>query len=113
MLHQKAPGEVGTTEGGLSGLRCCKQLFARDDGTFPALLKTLSDPSEEVGEHWVGFPDEQGLTSGCLLQRLSNMIYNFWRRYRPTRKTVGLPAFWSNCLNFSVPIGGCLRIEGA
>ncbi|GHJ88688.1 hypothetical protein NliqN6_5090 [Naganishia liquefaciens] len=35
MLHRKAPSE----------------LFARDDGTFPALLKTLSDPSEEVIKH--------------------------------------------------------------
>ncbi|KAJ9094847.1 hypothetical protein QFC19_007776 [Naganishia cerealis] len=35
MLHQKAPSE----------------LFAKDDGTFPALLKTLSDPSEEVIKH--------------------------------------------------------------
>ncbi|KAJ9123994.1 hypothetical protein QFC22_000786 [Naganishia vaughanmartiniae] len=35
MLHHKAPSE----------------LFARDDGTFPALLKTLSDPSEEVIKH--------------------------------------------------------------
>ncbi|KAI0920953.1 hypothetical protein AcW2_006075 [Taiwanofungus camphoratus] len=32
MLHQKAP----------------KKILAMDDGTFPALLKTLSDPSEEV-----------------------------------------------------------------
>ncbi|KZT71480.1 ARM repeat-containing protein [Daedalea quercina L-15889] len=32
MLHQKAP----------------KKILAIDDGTFPALLKTLSDPSEEV-----------------------------------------------------------------
>jgi len=27
------------------------QILARDDGTFPALLKTLSDPSEEVVKH--------------------------------------------------------------
>ena len=32
MLHQKAP----------------KKILAMDDGTFPALLKTLSDSSEEV-----------------------------------------------------------------
>ncbi|KAI0042285.1 ARM repeat-containing protein [Auriscalpium vulgare] len=35
MLHQKAP----------------KQILAMDDGTFPALLKTLSDSSEEVIKH--------------------------------------------------------------
>ncbi|KZT24580.1 ARM repeat-containing protein [Neolentinus lepideus HHB14362 ss-1] len=35
MLHQKAP----------------KKLLAMDDGTFPALLKTLSDSSEEVIKH--------------------------------------------------------------
>lgn len=35
MLHQKAP----------------KKILAMDDGTFPALLKTLSDPSEEVIKH--------------------------------------------------------------
>ncbi len=26
------------------------QILAMDDGTFPALLKTLSDSSEEVGQ---------------------------------------------------------------
>ncbi|KZP20135.1 ARM repeat-containing protein [Athelia psychrophila] len=35
MLHQKAP----------------KDILAMDDGTFPALLKTLSDSSEEVIKH--------------------------------------------------------------
>ncbi|KAG6373813.1 vacuolar protein 14 C-terminal Fig4p binding-domain-containing protein [Boletus reticuloceps] len=35
MLHQKAP----------------KKILAMEDGTFPALLKTLSDPSEEVIKH--------------------------------------------------------------
>ncbi|KAF8260639.1 armadillo-type protein [Lactarius quietus] len=35
MLHQKAP----------------KKILAMDDGTFPALLKTLSDTSEEVIKH--------------------------------------------------------------
>ncbi|KAG8976664.1 hypothetical protein FRB90_009092, partial [Tulasnella sp. 427] len=35
MLHQKAP----------------KKILSMDDGTFPALLKTLSDPSEEVIKH--------------------------------------------------------------
>ncbi|TFK64053.1 ARM repeat-containing protein [Pluteus cervinus] len=35
MLHQKAP----------------KKILAMDDGTFPALLKTLSDRSEEVIKH--------------------------------------------------------------
>ncbi|KAH9983574.1 ARM repeat-containing protein [Russula compacta] len=35
MLHQKAP----------------KRILAMDDGTFPALLKTLSDTSEEVIKH--------------------------------------------------------------
>ncbi|EKM59273.1 uncharacterized protein PHACADRAFT_113764 [Phanerochaete carnosa HHB-10118-sp] len=35
MLHQKAP----------------KKILAMDDGTFPALLKTLSDNSEEVIKH--------------------------------------------------------------
>ncbi|KAK7060363.1 hypothetical protein VNI00_001128 [Paramarasmius palmivorus] len=35
MLHQKAP----------------KKILAMDDGTFPALLKTLSDSSEEVIKH--------------------------------------------------------------
>ncbi|KAG8899926.1 hypothetical protein FRB99_006354 [Tulasnella sp. 403] len=35
MLHQKAP----------------KKILSMDDGTFPVLLKTLSDPSEEVIKH--------------------------------------------------------------
>ncbi|KIY49481.1 ARM repeat-containing protein, partial [Fistulina hepatica ATCC 64428] len=35
MLHQKAP----------------KKILAMDDGTFPVLLKTLSDPSDEVIKH--------------------------------------------------------------
>ncbi|THH15714.1 hypothetical protein EW146_g4807 [Bondarzewia mesenterica] len=35
MLHQKAP----------------KKILVMDDGTFPALLKTLSDSSEEVIKH--------------------------------------------------------------
>ncbi|KAL5507888.1 hypothetical protein ACEPAH_5506 [Sanghuangporus vaninii] len=35
MLHRKMP----------------KKILAMDDGTFPALLKTLSDPSEEVIKH--------------------------------------------------------------
>lgn len=35
MLHQKAP----------------RKILAMDDGTFPALLKTLSDSSEEVRSH--------------------------------------------------------------
>ncbi|KAG8935769.1 hypothetical protein FRC00_010443, partial [Tulasnella sp. 408] len=35
MLHQKAP----------------RKILSMDDGTFPALLKTLSDPSEEVIKH--------------------------------------------------------------
>jgi len=39
MLHQKAP----------------KKILAMDDGTFPALLKTLSDSSEEVCSHFKGF----------------------------------------------------------
>ena len=29
------------------------QILAMDDGTFPALLKTLSDSSEEVGYSFV------------------------------------------------------------
>lgn len=29
----------------------CDQILAMDDGTFPALLKTLSDSSEEVIKH--------------------------------------------------------------
>lgn len=52
MLHQKAPSEVGTQEGDVLVSKLTKpltKLFAKDDGTFPALLKTLSDPSEEVG----------------------------------------------------------------
>jgi vacuole morphology and inheritance protein 14 len=49
MLHQKAPKQVGCWV----IQSCCSwlifsQILAIDDGTFPALLKTLSDSSEEV-----------------------------------------------------------------
>jgi vacuole morphology and inheritance protein 14 len=49
MLHQKAPNKV--VLGSLAlfhGLTDCTQMLGMDDGTFPALLKTLSDSSEEV-----------------------------------------------------------------
>ena len=47
MLHQKAP----------------KKILAMDDGTFPALLKTLSDSSEEVR---IGLASlDSRLTQGC------------------------------------------------
>lgn len=49
MLHQKAPKKVEGFLGIRSKLtRCCGQILAMDDGTFPVLLKTLSDSSEEV-----------------------------------------------------------------
>jgi vacuole morphology and inheritance protein 14 len=52
MLHHKAPSEVSSIQRGSFrshvDLYYLVQLFARDNGTFPALLKTLSDPSEEV-----------------------------------------------------------------
>jgi vacuole morphology and inheritance protein 14 len=47
MLHQKSPKVTNTyLESVLNSIAV--QILAMDDGTFPALLKTLSDPSEEV-----------------------------------------------------------------
>lgn len=50
MLHQKAPKKVRRNSCGKC--TCTRlmgsQILAMDDGTFPALLKTLSDSSEEV-----------------------------------------------------------------
>ena len=52
MLHQKAPKKVRySTCLGLSLFIHPGQILAMDDGTFPALLKTLSDTSEEVIKH--------------------------------------------------------------
>jgi len=54
MLHQKAPrkvsGYVYTFRKvlWLTEIRVTRKILSLDDGTFPALLKTLSDPSEEV-----------------------------------------------------------------
>lgn len=57
MLHQKSPSNV-SLDSGLFQRECRSDLsflswqtLARDDGTFPALLKTLSDPSEDVVKH--------------------------------------------------------------
>ncbi|KAG8932960.1 hypothetical protein FRC02_000311 [Tulasnella sp. 418] len=54
MLHQKAPKKVIDILPDLVKLALMKhfnQILAMDDGTFPALLKTLSDSSEEVIKH--------------------------------------------------------------
>jgi vacuole morphology and inheritance protein 14 len=52
MLHQKAPKKVRcSTSLRLSLFIHVEQILAMDDGTFPALLKTLSDNSEEVIKH--------------------------------------------------------------
>ncbi|KAG2336275.1 hypothetical protein BDR05DRAFT_1006021 [Suillus weaverae] len=50
MLHQKAPKVCLNPSGGCTNRGDC-QILAIDDGTFPALLKTLSDSSEEVIKH--------------------------------------------------------------
>lgn len=50
MLHQKAPKKVcHFIHDQNTKLMFITQILAMDDGTFPALLKTLSDSSEEVG----------------------------------------------------------------
>lgn len=51
MLHQKAPKKVGFQCLTLLIVIQRLQILAMDDGTFPALLKTLSDSSEEVSLH--------------------------------------------------------------
>lgn len=53
MLHLKAPNKVGTATSFANRLSAVlgmliKQILSRESGTFPALLKTLSDPSEDV-----------------------------------------------------------------
>jgi len=49
MLHQKAPKKVSVNHSALPAVHSpLAQILVIDDGTFPALLKTLSDPSEEV-----------------------------------------------------------------
>lgn len=50
MLHRMAPRKVGCRSlwGGVSRMADVKQVLAINDETFPALLKTLSDPSEAV-----------------------------------------------------------------
>jgi vacuole morphology and inheritance protein 14 len=49
MLHRMAPGKVNSRLfGHEKTLLTEKQILTVEDGTFPALLKTLSDPSEAV-----------------------------------------------------------------
>lgn len=48
MLHQKSPKVSSDSFARTACLRISLQILAMDDGTFPALLKTLSDSSEEV-----------------------------------------------------------------
>lgn len=49
MLHRMAPGKVGFSLWvGVEAANTDKQILSVEDGTFPALLKTLSDPSEAV-----------------------------------------------------------------
>jgi vacuole morphology and inheritance protein 14 len=48
MLHQKAPKDVSFLQTSVDALSRYRKILAMDDGTFPALLKTLSDSSEEV-----------------------------------------------------------------
>lgn len=48
MLHQKAPKRVSLSTPFINRALRLLQILAMDDGTFPALLKTLSDSSEEV-----------------------------------------------------------------
>ena len=49
MLHRMAPGKVGfSLRVGVEAANTDKQILSVEDGTFPALLKTLSDPSEAV-----------------------------------------------------------------
>lgn len=63
MLHQKAPKKVHYYPLLIPALSLTrKQILAMDDGTFPALLKTLSDSSEEV---WL--PSLMFSYSSCLL----------------------------------------------
>ena len=54
MLHEKVPQKVCFVHSRASQdryLLVVMQILAMDDGTFPALLKTLSDTSEEVIKH--------------------------------------------------------------
>lgn len=50
MLHLKAPQKVGPAGKRVSTTKLTNysQIISRDSSTFPALLKTLSDPSEDV-----------------------------------------------------------------
>lgn len=50
MLHRIAPGKVNSLSPDLTELLLTRyeQILSVEDGTFPALLKTLSDPSEAV-----------------------------------------------------------------
>lgn len=49
MLHRMAPGKVGfLLRVGVAAANTHEKILSVEDGTFPALLKTLSDPSEAV-----------------------------------------------------------------
>ncbi|TDL29855.1 ARM repeat-containing protein [Rickenella mellea] len=86
MLHQKAP----------------KKILAMDDGTFPALLKTLSDSSEDVIKHdlqllaQISSSSEEGYFKAFMVNLLD--IFSTDRRLLDTRGTLIIRQL---CLNLN------------
>ena len=69
------------------------QILAIDDGTFPALLKTLSDPSEEV---CLRLGNASLLTNACI-HRSSKAISNSSPRFHPAPTKATSKLSWSTC----------------
>ncbi|GLB34076.1 putative vacuolar protein 14 C-terminal Fig4p binding [Lyophyllum shimeji] len=86
MLHQKAP----------------KKILAMDDGTFPALLKTLSDSSEEVIKHdlqllaQISSSSEEGYFKAFMMNLLE--LFSTDRRLLETRGSLIIRQL---CLNLN------------
>ncbi|KAF8915375.1 vacuolar protein 14 C-terminal Fig4p binding-domain-containing protein [Mucidula mucida] len=87
MLHQKAP----------------KKILAMDDGTFPALLKTLSDSSEEVIKHdlqllaQISSSSEEGYFKAFMINLLE--LFSTDRRLLETRGSLIIRQL---CLNLNI-----------
>ena len=86
MLHQKAPKDVSFLQTCVNTLSRYPKILAMDDGTFPALLKTLSDSSEEVCILAGLIPEPSAQRKS---RRSSNMICSFLHRsHQAQRKAI-------------------------
>lgn len=81
-----------------------------DDGTFPALLKTLSDSSEEV---CTVFQTTSGFNCNHQFYRSSNTTCNCWLKFHQARKKPISKLSWWTCWSSSVPIGAFWKLEEA